>query len=108
MRGLALLAPAVLVSIAHSQMKFEVASVKAVDHPVAPHAVSLIINHERLNIDAAALRQMIGLAFAIQRVRVLGGPSWIDADLYDVAAKAGSPDVTRDQIREMLRGLLAE
>jgi uncharacterized protein (TIGR03435 family) len=87
---------------------FEVASVKAVDYPVGPHAVSLLINHERLNIDAAALRQMIGLAFAIQRVRVQGGPPWIDEDLYDVVAKAASPDVTRDEIREMLQALLIE
>jgi uncharacterized protein (TIGR03435 family) len=88
--------------------EFEVASVKAVDHPVAAHAVSLIINHERLNIDAAALRQVIGLAFAIQRVRVIGGPAWIDSDLYDIVAKADRPDVTRDEIREMLQSLLAE
>jgi uncharacterized protein (TIGR03435 family) len=103
---------ALLVSIASPQTtarrEFEVASVKEVDHPVAPHAVSLIINHERLNIDAAALRQIIGLAFAIQRVRVQGGPPWIDEDLYDIVAKAGSAEVTRDEIREMLQTVLAD
>ena len=99
----------VAVSLAAAWARdFEVASVKAVDHPVVPHAVSLIINHERLNIDAAALRQIIGLAFAIQRVRVIGGPAWIDSDLYDIVAKADRPDVTRDEIREMLQSLLAE
>src|SRR5215472_2451976 len=101
-----------LFSIASPQTtprrEFEVASVKEVDHPVVPHAVSLIINHERLNIDAAALRQIIGLAFAIQRVRVQGGPPWIDEDLYDIVAKAGSADVTRDEIREMLQSVLAD
>lgn len=34
---------------------FDVASVKLVTHPVARHAVSLLINHGKLNIDAAAL-----------------------------------------------------
>jgi uncharacterized protein (TIGR03435 family) len=87
---------------------FEVASVKPVNPPAGPHVVSLIINHGKLNIEAAELRQIIGLAYAVQRVRVLGGPRWADSDQFDIAAKAESADATRDEIRGMLQTLLAE
>ena len=70
--------------------------------------VSLIINHGRLTIEAAELRQIVGLAYAVQRVRVLGGPGWADSDQFDIAAKAESADATRDEIRAMLQTLLAE
>jgi len=90
------------------QPEFEVASVKAVEHPAPPHLVTLIINHGRLNIVAAELRQMVGLAYKIQRIRVLGGPAWMDADQYDVVAKAENADAGPDEIRPMLQTLLAQ
>jgi hypothetical protein len=43
--------------------------------------VSLIINHGRMNIEAAELRQIVGLAYAVQRIRVLGGPGWADSSM---------------------------
>ena len=79
---------------------FEVASVKPVNPPAGPHVVSLIINHGRLNIEAAELRQIVGLAYAIQRVRVLGGPEWADSDQFDIAAKADSA-LARETLREL-------
>ena len=54
--------------------------------------------HGRLNIEAAELRQIVGLAYAVQRVRVLGGPGWADSDQFDIAAKAESADATRDDV----------
>ncbi len=70
------------------KLQFEVASVRAVTTPVRIHAVSLNINHGRVTLDAAALRQIIGLAYGIQRVRVQGGGSWLDSDLFDIVASA--------------------
>src|ERR1700720_970431 len=95
-------------SFAAQVSSFEIASVKPVNPPAGPHVVSLIINHGRLNIEAAELRQIVGLAYAIQRVRVLGGPGWADSDQFDIIAKAESADATRDEIRSMLQTLLAE
>jgi len=95
-------------SFATQTSRFEVASVKAVNPPAGPHVVSLIINHGRLNIEAAELRQIVGLAYAVQRIRVLGGPGWADSDQFDIAAKAENADATRDEIRSMLQALLAD
>jgi uncharacterized protein (TIGR03435 family) len=104
----AALAVAYASSVAAQAPSFEVASVKPVDPPAGPHVVSLIVNHGRLNIEAAELRQIVGLAYAIQRVRVQGGPGWADSDQFDIVAKAENPDAARDEIRSMLRTLLAE
>lgn len=95
-------------SFAAQVSSFEVASVKPVNPPAGPHVVSLIINHGKLNIEAAELRQIVGLAYGVQRVRVLGGPGWTDSDQFDIAAKAESADATRDEVRNMLQTLLAE
>jgi uncharacterized protein (TIGR03435 family) len=96
------------MAVAAQVSSFEVASVKPVNPPAGPHVVSLIVNHGKLNIEAAELRQIVGLAYAIQRVRVQGGPEWADSDQFDIVAKAGNPDATRDEIRSMLQTLLAE
>jgi len=96
------------LAVAAQASSFEVASIKLVNPPVGPHMVSLVINHDKLNIDAAEFRQIVGLAYAIQRVRVLGGPNWADSDQFDIVAKAESANATRDEIRSMLQTLLAE
>jgi uncharacterized protein (TIGR03435 family) len=101
-----MLAPVLLLALQVSG--FEVASVKPVNPPAGPHVVSLLVDHGNLKIQAAELRQIVGLAYAIQRVRILGGPGWADADQFDIAAKAESAEATRDEIRGMLQALLAE
>jgi uncharacterized protein (TIGR03435 family) len=108
LRIAALAVAAQVYSFAAQLPSFEVASVKPVDLPAGPHVVSLIINHGRLNIEAAELRQIVGQAYGIQRVRVLGGPAWADSDQFDIVAKVENADATRDEIRSMLQKLLAE
>jgi uncharacterized protein (TIGR03435 family) len=87
-------------------LEFEVASIKP--RPVAPGAMMVTFRHGTLNVDIARLRQIIGLAYAIQRVRVQGGPSWLDTEQYVIAAKAESVDASWDQVRTMLQTLLAD
>jgi uncharacterized protein (TIGR03435 family) len=109
MRSRSALAMVAQVSCLAAQVSsFEVASVKPVNPPAGPHMVSLIVSHGKLSIEAAELRQIVGLAYAIQRVRVQGGPVWADSDQFDIVAKAENPDTTRDEIRSMLQTLLAE
>jgi hypothetical protein len=77
---------------------FDVASVKSGNPLAGPHVVSLIINHGRLNIEAAELRQIVGLAYAVQRIRVLGGPGWADSDQFDIAAIAERADASDGEV----------
>jgi uncharacterized protein (TIGR03435 family) len=70
--------------------------------------VSVEISHERVTLNAATLRQIIGLAYSIQRVRVFGGPDWLDSEFYDIIAKAENPNPSRAEILVMLQTLLAD
>jgi uncharacterized protein (TIGR03435 family) len=88
--------------------RFDVASIKLVKGPVVPHGVGLLIDHGKLTIEAGQLRQIIGLAFGIQRVLVQGSAEWCDEDMLDIVAKTDNVEATRDQIRPMLQTLLAE
>ena len=88
--------------------EFEVASVKPVEVPLGPHTVTLRITHGTALIEAATLRQIIVQAYLVQRVNVLGGPSWYDFNQYDVVAKAASSEAPPEQIRQMLQKLLAD
>jgi uncharacterized protein (TIGR03435 family) len=91
-----------------TRLEFDVASVKLVKGPVAPHGVGLLINHGKLTVEAGELRQIIGLAYGIQRVLVQGCPDWCDEDKFDIVAKTDNADATRDQIRAMLQALLVD
>ncbi|HEY6347557.1 MAG TPA: TIGR03435 family protein [Bryobacteraceae bacterium] len=89
-------------------LRFEVASVRPAKHGQGPHGTPLVVNHGRVTLDDASLRQIIGHAYGVQRVRVLNCPSWCDSEGFDVVAKAENPDATQDQIRQMLQTLLLE
>lgn len=55
----------------------------------------------------APLRQLIIAAYGVQPFQIIGGPSWMTSDRFDVTAKAeGAPPP--DQMNLMLRSLLAD
>lgn len=58
--------------------------------------------------DAGWVRGVISYAYDVLGSQVLGGPGWVDSDRYDFLAKTDRVDVSREQIKEMLRTLLAE
>ncbi len=75
-------------------------------HPVPMHPYRLDINHGTITIDAVPLR-FIGLAYQYQPERVKGGPEWLNDARYDIEAKTQNPNAMTDEIRAMLRVLLA-
>src|ERR1700733_13838666 len=91
-------------------LEFEVASVRPIPAPMAAYNTSFQLTPRGFNANYAALRQISGVAYNIQRVRVEGGPGWMDSDVYGITGKAENPDTSEnaDRIREMLRTLLAE
>jgi uncharacterized protein (TIGR03435 family) len=92
------------------QLEFDVASVRLMPPATQRGDTVLQLAPGGFNANYAALRQLAGVAYNIQRVRVEGGPSWMDSDLYTIAAKTEKPDTSdnADQVREMLRALLAD
>lgn len=60
----------------------------------------------RFEVPFVTLHQLIELAYNVPDSEVLGGPSWVRSDLYEVIAKADG--ATPQQTRPMLRSLLAD
>jgi uncharacterized protein (TIGR03435 family) len=55
----------------------------------------------------ATMLDLIGTAYGIDTGSVIGGPSWLDADRFDVAARAPA-DSDPDGLKSMLQALLAD
>jgi uncharacterized protein (TIGR03435 family) len=62
---------------------------------------------DRYLLRQATLLDMISAAYSIDQAHVLGGPTWLDFDRYEVTAKQ-PPATPADTSRLMLRTLLAD
>ena len=62
----------------------------------------------RLNAVNVPLRFAIRQAYRLPESRVLGGPTWLDTDRFDIVATATGDGITSDVIRQMLRTALAD
>ena len=115
MRILTLVAlTALSVQIALSQARFEVSSVKAVEHAAGqPYGSENISAHPgSLTMRNVRLRACIKWAYGVREYQIagpasLGSPGWMAVDRYDVIAKApGETPVA--ELRVMLQTLLVE
>jgi bla regulator protein blaR1 len=87
--------------------QFEVASVKqnksgALRVTMAPQPGG------RFTATNAPLRALIRNAYQLQDQELVGGPSWLNTDRFDIVAKASDSAVSAGQTRSMLQTLLAE
>lgn len=72
-----------------------------------PYMTGGILRSGRYDIRRGSMLDMIALAYTVDPATVLGGPSWLEIDRFDIAAKA--PQSTPpDQTRLMLQNLLAD
>jgi uncharacterized protein (TIGR03435 family) len=86
---------------------FEVASIRLHTGPVM--AVGMRPSGPNVTIEAMSLHNLIGYAYDLQPYQILGGPSWITADRYDIAAKAeGDAALAATQIKQMTQTLLVD
>jgi uncharacterized protein (TIGR03435 family) len=51
---------------------------------------------------------LIQQAYDIKDYQISGGPSWITTDRFDIVAKAETPNLDRETLRQCLQSLLAE
>jgi uncharacterized protein (TIGR03435 family) len=88
---------------------FEVASVKPTGRrPPESGTTGWTVSHGSLTARAAWVRGLIAFAHDVRATLVHGGPEWVDAEQYDVIAKAESADDSLDQMRAMARTLLED
>ena len=99
---LAQFAPAADVSV-----RFQAADV----HPASGSGLLIargpFQNGHRFDILNATLLDLIVRAYAVTPDKVIGGPTWIELDRYDIAALT-PPDSTAADPKRMLQSLLAE
>src|SRR5262245_4407234 len=86
-------------------LEFEVASVKP--NTSGPNMMSIRTLPTSFNVTNVPLRMLITQAYRLSNYQMVGGPTWLDSDRFDIVAKA--PEGSRpDQTMLMLRGLLAD
>jgi uncharacterized protein (TIGR03435 family) len=105
----ALLLSLTRISAAQNQpLAFEVASVK----PYKPGSVSAggmrpLPGGQTYVAGGMPLRIIIKFMYDITDNQIVGAPSWVDTEFWDIVAKAARPS-SRDQLHEMFRTLLAD
>ena len=89
-------------------LAFEVASIRRTPPPVPTGGGPWTVSNGRFRAERGFLRGVIGEAYGVLATQVKGGSDWIDREPYDFDARAGNPGVGPDQLRAMLRTLLAD
>jgi uncharacterized protein (TIGR03435 family) len=110
-RGLWIALLALLSGAAFSQSTDNPSAFESADvHVSAPSANPTMrggsLRGGRYEVRTATMVDLIGAAYSIEPDKILGGPSWLDWDRFDVFAKA--PSTTRENLRLMLQNLLAD
>jgi uncharacterized protein (TIGR03435 family) len=89
---------------------FDVASVKA-NHSGDEESASFVQPGGRYTATNVTVRMLVKSAYGLHDDQLVGGPSWIDKERFDVAAMAEgytTASAFRDHARLMLRPLLAD
>jgi len=87
---------------------FEVASIKP-DKSGDDRSYASLYPGGRFSVTNASLKGLILSTYRVDVTRVVGGPSWIDADRFDVEAKSPEGSTpTPDQLNAMMKTLLAD
>jgi len=96
------------VLAAHGQeLSFDVVSVKVNTSGGAISRMAAPAGTGRFEATNVPVRMLILNAYGIPAFQLTGGPSWIESVRVDVVARAAT-SVTRDEISQMVRGLLAD
>jgi uncharacterized protein (TIGR03435 family) len=90
---------------AQAPVSFEVTSVKR--NTSGEGFMTVRLQADRPSFVNVPVRQLIVRAYGVQPYQVLGGPSWVGSDRFDVTAKAPE-GTTPEQANLMLQSLLAD
>jgi uncharacterized protein (TIGR03435 family) len=100
------LAAALSTAFGQNPPSFDIADVHASVRSATPRAPASF-RASRYEIRQASMVELIGTAYNVEFDNVVGGPSWLEADRFDVIAKA-APSTLPETARLMLQTLLAD
>jgi uncharacterized protein (TIGR03435 family) len=105
--SLALLSGAAFSQSAQTPPAFEIADV----HAIVPGANQFmrggLMRGGRYELRAATMVDLVKIAYGVEDDNVIGGPSWLEFERYDLIAKA-PPSSSLENIKLMLQNLLAD
>lgn len=100
----------VLIAPICAQTKFEIADVH-ISPPTLDYHKRQVggpwIAGDQVQMRRATMANLIALAWDMDETKVLGGPSWLEFDRFDVRAKMPA-GATRQQLQPLFQALLAE
>ncbi|HUB78062.1 MAG TPA: TIGR03435 family protein [Bryobacteraceae bacterium] len=94
-------------SDAPKRLTFEVASIKPAQPGGQGGGIRAMPGGQTYLAQGATLRLMIMLMYKMADGQVVGGPSWMNSELWDVDAKAERPS-SLDQLHEMYQNMLVD
>lgn len=110
-RFVAILAAAAASGLAQTpqpvMQSFDAASIKPAKPGTRGYSIQPLPG--RVSAQNVTLKLLIAEAYHVYDFQISGGPKWLDDDRYDVEAKAaGEATPNKNQLRAMLRSLLAD
>ena len=111
--GIVAVVGGVLVAQAPAPPAFEVASIKPTTAPGSDGGFALAPGG-RLDVSNQPVRALIRYAYGIHDYQLVGGPSWIDREFFDIHAKAAATSldqqgsIAEENIELMVQRLLAD
>jgi uncharacterized protein (TIGR03435 family) len=100
-------APVAATAAATAPLAFEIADVHVSPHRMFPFTSGGSLHGERYIFRQASMLDLISTAYGLDPSNVQGGPSWLEMDRFDIAAKAPA-NTTQAAQKLMLRSLLTE
>ena len=86
---------------------FDIADVHVSAHAINPYMRGGVLRGGRYDVRTANMLELICNAYGLQTEKVQGGPSWLEADYYDISAKA-PVNTPPETVKLMLRTLLTD
>src|SRR3954451_7677942 len=86
---------------------FEVASIR----PQAPDDHGIFVrppNRGQFTGNGAVAKLLVMLAYDVQESQIVGGPSWLSTEKWDIQAKSENNQRSVEETRVMLQHLLAD
>lgn len=105
--SLALLSCALFAQSTAAPVAFEIADVHASHHSTQPFVQRGVLRGDKYIVRQATMVDMIAAAYGVEPEKILGGPSWLESDRFDVTAKA-PPKSSPDTLKLMFQALLAD
>ncbi len=109
MMRIALVSLSCVIAAAQTRPQFEIADVHvSIAGSANPSMRGGGIRAGIYQIQNATLVDLIKTAYSIDGDKVVGGPSWLELDRYDLLTKAPTASTAADTARLMLQALLAD